>query len=273
MAEAAPLLQAFVSAGGGLLTGAQAWFWAYTSPVEQHPMNVLLAPMGIIASPEVTSADYTFGSTPPSQLGNAELALTCLAITYQGNTTSHYLLDSSQQVATATMSVVGAARVLPLTGSFWAKLQQVRLDGWLAGWLDGWMAGWLDGWMAGWLDGWMAGWLDGWMAIWPDGRMAGWLDGWMAGWLDGWMAGWLDGWMAGCWMAGWLDGWMAGWLDGWMAGWLDGWMAAWDHLLGLPTITQLATGPKHPVRAGRTLAATAQRPNQLKRRWEGTGAV
>jgi hypothetical protein len=125
-AEAAPIIQAFVSAGGGLLTGAQAWFWAYTSPIEQHPLNVLLAPMGIMTSPDVTSADCTFTSTPPSQLGNAELALTCLAATYQGDTTSHYLLDSSQQVATATQSVIGAARVLPLTGSFWAKLQQVR---------------------------------------------------------------------------------------------------------------------------------------------------
>jgi hypothetical protein len=73
----AALIQAFVQSGGGLLTGgwwgwmyrawasavgwvvgswlntcplgllagAQAWYWSYSRPVEEHPSNTLLAPM------------------------------------------------------------------------------------------------------------------------------------------------------------------------------------------------------------------------------------
>ena len=48
--------------------------------------------------------------------------------------------------------------------------------------------------MDGWLDGWMAGWLDGWMAGWLDGRMAWWLGG------HGWMDGFMDGWHGMAWM-------------------------------------------------------------------------
>ena len=41
----ASLIQAFVQSGGGLITGAQAWYWSYANPVENHPSNTLLAPM------------------------------------------------------------------------------------------------------------------------------------------------------------------------------------------------------------------------------------
>jgi hypothetical protein len=45
LAQSAALIQAFVQSGGGLITGAQAWYWSYTKPVEEHPSNALLAPM------------------------------------------------------------------------------------------------------------------------------------------------------------------------------------------------------------------------------------
>jgi hypothetical protein len=44
-AEAAAQIRAFVQSGGGVVTGAQAWYWSYTRPLEDHPSNMLLAPM------------------------------------------------------------------------------------------------------------------------------------------------------------------------------------------------------------------------------------
>jgi hypothetical protein len=41
------IIRSFVSQGGGLLTGAQAW--SFDDAVELHPANQVLIPMGIVS--------------------------------------------------------------------------------------------------------------------------------------------------------------------------------------------------------------------------------
>ncbi len=123
----AAAIHAYVRNGGGVVNGAHAWYWGYEGrPSEQHPSNILLAPVGILVSGEIESQDYTFTANPPSQLGNSELALTCLADTFKGNTSSPFYLSASADLAAATGSVNGAARILSLNTSFWINLRKVR---------------------------------------------------------------------------------------------------------------------------------------------------
>ena len=92
-------------------------------PVDTFPLNVLLAPLGIFTTAGYSGADTTLGS-PPSQLGNADLALACLADTFKQNASSPYYLSSAQQVSTALMTVHSAAWLLSLNSTFWARLKQ-----------------------------------------------------------------------------------------------------------------------------------------------------
>lgn len=125
----AAAIHAYVRNGGGVVNGAQAWYWGYEGrPSEQHPSNILLAPVGILVSGEIESQDYTFTSKPPSQLGNSELALTCLTDTFKGNTSSPFYLSDDADLTAATGSVNGATIMLSFNTSFWTKLQQVRRE-------------------------------------------------------------------------------------------------------------------------------------------------
>ncbi len=71
MATSAALIQAYVKAGGGLVTGSQAWYWASYEgrALEQHPANVLLLPMGIFTTDGEVQADFTM-----SQLGTGDIS-------------------------------------------------------------------------------------------------------------------------------------------------------------------------------------------------------
>ncbi len=71
MGSSAASLQAYVSAGGGLVTGAQAWYWSYTNPVAQHPSNLLLAAMGIYLSADIGQVGGWGGW--PASLGCVQL--------------------------------------------------------------------------------------------------------------------------------------------------------------------------------------------------------
>lgn len=86
MADNAAAIRAYIQGGGGMLSGAQAWYWSYTKDVDVHPTNVLLGPMGAYISNEDSSTDFTFGASPPSQIGNADVALASLVDTYAQNT-------------------------------------------------------------------------------------------------------------------------------------------------------------------------------------------
>ncbi len=122
----AAVVRTFVTQGGGLLTGAQAWYFSYTKDVVLHPLNVALAPMGIFTSSGGTSADYTFTSKPPVQLGNANTAWAALSATFNGLTASPLYLGRAADVNTAMAMVYSAAPMIPSSNSFWAELKKVR---------------------------------------------------------------------------------------------------------------------------------------------------
>jgi hypothetical protein len=123
----AAAIHSYVRNGGGVVNGAQAWYWSYTgSPLEQHPSNILLAPVGILVSADIDGQDYTFTSTPPSQLGNSDTALSCFVETFKGNTSSPLYLATEADRSAASESITGTASILALDHPFWTRLQKVR---------------------------------------------------------------------------------------------------------------------------------------------------
>lgn len=123
----AETIRAYIQAGGGLLTGAQAWYWTYNNPVELHPSNILLGPTGIYLTGYSSMYDASFGAAMPSQLGNGEYAIAVLEASFGNDTSSPLYTTSSSIITNAISSVTSAAGVLPLASSFWTKLQQVRV--------------------------------------------------------------------------------------------------------------------------------------------------
>lgn len=75
-------LHAFVEAGGGLMVGGHAWWWAYSSgedPALGYPGNALLGPMGLIISGETTDGGVDpVSADPPSDLLHHKRALSDL---------------------------------------------------------------------------------------------------------------------------------------------------------------------------------------------------
>ena len=65
---------------------------------------------------DIVDSDYTFGATPPSQLGNADTGLTSLLDTYSAKTSSAYYLTSSSDISAASSSGRSPALLCPLPG-------------------------------------------------------------------------------------------------------------------------------------------------------------
>ncbi len=61
---------------------------------------------------DIVDSDYTFGATPPSQLGNADTALTSLLDTYGAKTSSPFYLTSSSDISAASSSGRSSALVM-----------------------------------------------------------------------------------------------------------------------------------------------------------------
>jgi hypothetical protein len=110
-----------------LVIGAQGWYWSSEGrAVDQHPVNVLLLPMGIYTTDGTVQADFPMSpTTPPSQLGNADLALNCTAATYKGSTSSPFYLESEAERTAAMDTFTAAATLLPTNSAYWARLQKV----------------------------------------------------------------------------------------------------------------------------------------------------
>jgi hypothetical protein len=54
-AQNAQAIRSFIQAGGGVLIGAQGWYWASSKPITAHPNNVLTSPMGIVVTGELVT--------------------------------------------------------------------------------------------------------------------------------------------------------------------------------------------------------------------------
>ena len=122
---AAAAIQQFVNNGGGLVIGAHAWYWAYSNPVLQHPSNLVLNKMGIAVSSTVDADDYTFTGTPPTQIGNLDVGISCIKDSCIGITSSTCYMSSEDQLTSAMESLNDAAGIVPLDASFWTVIQQV----------------------------------------------------------------------------------------------------------------------------------------------------
>ncbi len=112
-AEISALL-AFVDAGGGVLMGGHAWWWAYSSgedPAVGYPGNALLGPMGLIISGETTDGGTdAVPAETPSDLLHHKRALASLLSHLSGAAP----LSLAEQVLGA--STVGfAITTLPLS--------------------------------------------------------------------------------------------------------------------------------------------------------------
>jgi hypothetical protein len=81
--------------------------------------------MGIYSTAWAMEIDMTMGATPPSQLGNADLALNCTEATYKGSTGSPFYLASEADRTAAIDTILAAARNLPLSSTYWATLTKV----------------------------------------------------------------------------------------------------------------------------------------------------
>ena len=126
VATYAAKVRGFVSAGGGLVIGAQAWYWSYSNPTLSHPSNKVLLPMGIVLSADYAESDYTFDSSkPPSQVGNLDVGLNCLEASLTGNTSSTCYTSDDGSITSIMEFLSGAAAYVPLDSSFWTRLEQV----------------------------------------------------------------------------------------------------------------------------------------------------
>jgi hypothetical protein len=123
---AAAAIQQFVSSGGGLVIGAQAWYWSYFNPVPQHPSNLVLNKMGIIVSSTIAEAgDYTFTGSPPTQIGNIDVGISCIKDSCTKLLGSSCYMKSEEKLTAAMEAVAEAAGMVSLDAPFWATLQQV----------------------------------------------------------------------------------------------------------------------------------------------------
>jgi hypothetical protein len=122
---AAAAIQEFVSNGGGLVIGAQAWYWSYSNPLPQHPSNLALNKMGIVVSSTIIYTNYTFTGSPPTQIGNADVALGCIRDSCTGVTSSTCYISDEDQLTSAMQNLNNAAGFAPLDATLWATLQQV----------------------------------------------------------------------------------------------------------------------------------------------------
>ena len=124
---AAATIQQFVSDGGGLLIGAQAWYWSYSHPdVSQHPANLVLTNMGIVISSIVDMNSYTFTGSPPTQIGNVDVGIGCISDICTNVTTSSCYTSDETKLTNSMTGLADAAFYVPLDASFWTTLQQVR---------------------------------------------------------------------------------------------------------------------------------------------------
>jgi hypothetical protein len=126
--EAAANIQDFVRNGGGLVIGAQAWYWASLGkPVLQHPCNLVLNTMGIYVSGvfESDRSDYTFTGTPPTQIGNPEVMFSCIKDSCTDNTGSNCYMADEDELTKSMERLNDAAAFVPLDLPFWTTMQQV----------------------------------------------------------------------------------------------------------------------------------------------------
>jgi hypothetical protein len=122
---AAAAIQQFVSSGGGLVIGAQAWSWSSSNSISQHPSNLVLNKMGIVVSSIVEANNYTFTGSSPRQIGNVDVWIKCIRDSCTGVNNSTCYMSSDKYLASAMEALNDAAGYIPLDASFWATVQQV----------------------------------------------------------------------------------------------------------------------------------------------------
>ena len=119
-------LRQFLAEGGGILMGAQAWYWNYSKPLPDHPSNQLLTPLGIVLSGQYLTPPTTLAPTaPPSQLGNADVALACLNASCAGDTGSACYSTTSGTISGYTATCAWTDDYIPEGAAFWTTLQKV----------------------------------------------------------------------------------------------------------------------------------------------------
>ncbi|PSC75411.1 hypothetical protein C2E20_1400 isoform X1 [Micractinium conductrix] len=118
-------LRQFLAEGGGILMGAQAWYWNYSKPLPDHPSNQLLTPLGIVLSGQYLTPPTTLAPTaPPSQLGNADVALACLNASCAGDTGSACYSTTSGTISGYTATCAWTDDYIPEGAAFWTTLQK-----------------------------------------------------------------------------------------------------------------------------------------------------
>ena len=143
-------LRQFLAEGGGILMGAQAWYWNYSKPLPDHPSNQLLTPLGIVLSGQYLTPPTTLAPTaPPSQLGNADVALACLNASCAGDTGSACYSTTSGTISGYTATCAWTDDYIPEGAAFWTTLQKVWGRGAVCGG-GGWGVGGWGGWGGGW---------------------------------------------------------------------------------------------------------------------------
>jgi hypothetical protein len=115
-----------MEAGGGVIIGVQAWYWAYSKPIAQHPNNKLTATLGFVLTGDAFDSPYTFVvGEPPSQTSNADVALNCLADSCLGKSSSSCYTDDTKKLAGIMQGLTRAAEFAPATSAFMKKLATV----------------------------------------------------------------------------------------------------------------------------------------------------
>lgn len=116
--------RSFVTAGGGLVTGAQAWSWVTYNGgdpkrvTSDFRVNALIAPSGIVVGTAYTGdGTFAIAAEPPAPEHNAVTALATL-------TRSRTVAVPEEVQAVAKTAVGLAADTLPSSGylSFWTAL-------------------------------------------------------------------------------------------------------------------------------------------------------
>ncbi len=105
----------FLDAGGGLITGGHAWWWAQSNDgvAENHPANKLLFDAGLVVTDATVDAGTDeVGSAPPSDLFHHSRALDAMVAHLEG-TDPLSLADQVLAVATVDLAI----DVLPLSFS------------------------------------------------------------------------------------------------------------------------------------------------------------
>jgi hypothetical protein len=122
----AAALRRYIQAGGGVIVGAQAWYWAYSKPVAEHPNNLLTSPMGFVINGDYLDSDFSFVvDAPPSQTSNAAVALQCVANSCLGKTTSACYTADKGKLAGMMQGLTQAAGLAPANSGFMKGLASV----------------------------------------------------------------------------------------------------------------------------------------------------